>query len=60
MGGFLRDESAQGLPEYALVVGAVVVMVVVAAAFLFPEIIRGVLADTGRYIEESPQAAGLR
>jgi len=43
------DDSGQGLPEYALLVAAVVVMVV-AAASLFTEQVKTLFASIGTYI----------
>jgi len=47
---FWNDESGQGLPEYALLVAAVVVMVVAASA-LFADEIQGLFNDIGDYID---------
>lgn len=46
---FWNDESGQGLPEYALLVAAVVVMVIAATA-LFAEDVQGLFDNIGTYI----------
>lgn len=51
---------AQGLPEYGLLSGAVVVLVVVAVYFLYPETVLAVFTGIGDYIRDSPQAKALR
>ena len=45
-----NDESGQGLPEYALLVAAVVVMVVVAS-LLFTDVVQDLFNDIGDYIQ---------
>lgn len=50
-----NDESGQGLPEYALLVAAVVVMVV-AASTLFTDDVQTLFTNIGTYITTSPQA----
>ena len=45
-----NDESGQGLPEYALLVAAVVVMVVVAS-LLFTDVAQDLFNDIGDYIQ---------
>ena len=47
-----NDESGQGLPEYALLVAAVVVMVV-AASTLFAEEVETLFGDIGTYINNN-------
>lgn len=44
------DEAGQGLPEYALLVAAVVVMVVAAVA-LFTGDVRNLFDEIGNYID---------
>lgn len=44
-----NDEAGQGLPEYALLVAAVVVMVV-TAAILFEDVLVNLINDIGTYI----------
>lgn len=44
-----NDEAGQGLPEYALLVAAVVVMVV-TAAILFEDVLVDLINDIGTYI----------
>lgn len=44
-----NDESGQGLPEYALLVAAVVVMVVTASA-LFGDDVQTLFTSIGNYI----------
>jgi pilus assembly protein Flp/PilA len=46
---FWNDEAGQGLPEYALLVAAVVVMVVAASA-LFGDVVKTLFSDVGSYI----------
>lgn len=46
---FWNDESGQGLPEYALLVAAVVVMVILATS-LFAEPVRNLFASIGQEI----------
>ena len=50
-----NDEAGQGLPEYALLVGAVVVMVV-AASTLFAGSVSTVFSNIGTYITRENQA----
>jgi Flp pilus assembly pilin Flp len=45
-----QDEAGQGLPEYALLVAAVVVMVV-AASILFTNVVKQLFTDIGTYIQ---------
>lgn len=46
---FWNDDSGQGLPEYALLVAAVVVMVV-AASILFTDEVKALFNSIGNYI----------
>ena len=52
---FWNDEAGQGLPEYALLVGAVVVMVV-AASTLFTTQVSAVFTSIGSYITTNNKA----
>jgi Flp pilus assembly pilin Flp len=52
------DESGQGLPEYALLVAAVVVMVV-AASTLFSQQVQNLFNAIGNYITTSPNAQAV-
>ena len=52
-----NDESGQGLPEYALLVAAVVVMVVVAS-LLFTNVVQKLFNDIGTYIDTNSPVAG--
>lgn len=52
---FWNDESGQGLPEYALLVAAVVVMVIVAAS-LFAEPVQNLFSDIGEAVERGGEA----
>ena len=54
-----NDESGQGLPEYALLVAAVVVMVVVAS-LLFTDVVQQLFNDIGDYIETNSPVSGRR
>ena len=45
-----NDEAGQGLPEYALLVATVVVMVVVAS-LLFTDVVQTLFNDIGNYIQ---------
>mgnify|MGYP001053952255 CR=1 FL=1 len=47
-----NDESGQGLPEYALLVAAVVVMVVVATT-LFSDTVKNLFNEIGSYIADN-------
>lgn len=47
-----NDESGQGLPEYALLVAAVVVMVVVATT-LFSGTVKNLFNEIGSYIADN-------
>jgi len=49
---FWNDESGQGLPEYALLVAAVVVMVI-AATTLFADDVQGLFNNIGDYITDN-------
>lgn len=53
---FWNDESGQGLPEYALLVAAVVVMVIVAAS-LFTDDVQQLFNDIGDEISTQNQIA---
>jgi Flp pilus assembly pilin Flp len=54
-----NDESGQGLPEYALLVAAVVVMVV-AATVLFGDTILDLFNSIGDYIDTNPATQALQ
>jgi Flp pilus assembly pilin Flp len=51
--GFIRDDSAQGLVEYALVIALIAIGVIIAMIFLRGQL-QGVFSSIGTNVQNAP------